>query len=100
MSDVFSLGVILWEIATGHRIFDGKEDTFSIIHHVVEMKERPPILDTIPSDFAELIQWCWQEGPSPHGAVATAVIRSASWFILGFFVFCLFCFLFVSDLSY
>jgi eukaryotic-like serine/threonine-protein kinase len=51
-TDIFSLGVVLYEIATGHRLFEGKSEAATcdcILHQAI-----PPMQDFAPSLPAEL----------------------------------------------
>jgi serine/threonine protein kinase len=58
-ADVFSLGVIMWEVATRKRPFAG-EDNAQVALYIVE-GERPSIPADIPRGYGELVQACWHE---------------------------------------
>jgi len=61
-SDIFSLGVILYEMLTGQRAFGGTSsvDTLSAI-----LKEDPPPLDpAIPSALSQVVQRCLEKEPA------------------------------------
>ncbi|CAI2176631.1 17786_t:CDS:2 [Funneliformis geosporum] len=69
-SDIYSLGIIMWEVTTGCRPFanvaNGKHD----IDFVLETSrgKRPKITDDTPKCFANLMERCWDHDPSkrPH----------------------------------
>ncbi|MBX9791379.1 MAG: protein kinase, partial [Pirellulales bacterium] len=64
-SDVFSLGVILYELVAGRRPFDGEtaEETRSLIRN-----DEPPSIrtfrPTVPRDLTTIISKCLQKSPS------------------------------------
>lgn len=61
-SDIYSLGMILWEIASRKKPFQG-----IVSHTIVGMVlagTRQPLNDTWPSIFKKLITACWEANPS------------------------------------
>ena len=58
-SDVFSLGVVLWELVSGLIPYSG-ESNESIIQKVVR-HETPAIPQSTPSYFRQWIEECWRE---------------------------------------
>lgn len=78
-ADVYSAGVIFWEIASRKRFFS--EIAFlSQVEDMVIAGERPSIpqdcLDEVP-EFAEVIRDCWQNDPSARPSFKQVVERIA-----------------------
>lgn len=61
-SDVYSFGVILWEILTRQVFLSQFKHRFEI-EDAICSGIRPVIPDSIPSELAELIQFCWDGDP-------------------------------------
>src|SRR5512147_1336575 len=70
-SDLFSLGIILYELATGRRPFTG-ETSIDVSHAI--LRETPEPLSRVradlPSDFATLIDHCLQKNPRERAQTA------------------------------
>jgi serine/threonine protein kinase len=61
--DVYSFGMVLWELWEKKRPFDEYSSRFDIID-AVRAGKRPPISENCPPTFKSLIQRCWQAEPS------------------------------------
>ena len=57
-SDVYSVGMLMWEIFAGHPPFDDKAHDFHLIFQICEGLQ-PPILPEMPDDYAQMMQKCW-----------------------------------------
>jgi len=61
-SDIFSFGVVLYEMLTGRRAFEG-DSTASILAGVLR-EEPPPMGETIPSDVQKIVVRCLRKDPA------------------------------------
>ncbi|PKY37662.1 kinase-like protein [Rhizophagus irregularis] len=62
-SDIYSLGVLFWEISSGHRPFlDYSQDALS--HHIGHENLREKPIDGTPQVYQQLYQKCWDVEPN------------------------------------
>jgi serine/threonine protein kinase len=59
-SDVYSFGIVLWELATREEVYQGLETT-QIIAKVANGSLRPPVPQDCP--WKHLMVKCWEENP-------------------------------------
>ncbi|RHZ57535.1 hypothetical protein Glove_386g16 [Diversispora epigaea] len=62
-SDIYSLGMIMWELTSGHRPFHDQEHGPKLILDILDRK-RPEITEDTPEWRANLMKRCWHSGPS------------------------------------
>src|SRR6266508_653377 len=67
-SDVYSIGMLMWEIFSGHPPFDDKAHGPGLILKICEGL-RPQILPSIPDDYAQMMQKCWDVDPSKRPTI-------------------------------
>ena len=63
-SDVYSVGMLMWEIFAGCPPFDDRAHNHHLIFDICEKGLRPPILPGIPEDYAQMMRKCWDMNPS------------------------------------
>ncbi|RIB05238.1 kinase-like domain-containing protein [Gigaspora rosea] len=62
-SDIYALGMIMWELITGFRPFGNVAYDLALIIRILE-GERPPIIPGVPEEYTQLIIKCWDSDPS------------------------------------
>jgi len=63
-SDIYSFGIVLWEIMTGDDPFPHHDDFATFKHAITKLNERPEIPNTIHPKIAEMMQICWHADKS------------------------------------
>eukprot|EP01095_Lingulamoeba_sp_RSL-Kostka_P001906 TRINITY_DN126_c1_g1_i1.p1 TRINITY_DN126_c1_g1~~TRINITY_DN126_c1_g1_i1.p1 ORF type:complete len:324 (+),score=123.75 TRINITY_DN126_c1_g1_i1:92-1063(+) len=63
-ADVYSFGIVLWELLTGKNPFPQVDSFNAMIDLIVNNDARPEIPDTCPERLAVLIQACWDSEPA------------------------------------
>ena len=61
-SDIYSLGIVYWELATREIPYDGHQN--AVIREFVLAGDRLKIPEMTPLHFSEVIQKCWSHNPN------------------------------------
>src|SRR6266511_4606570 len=67
-SDVYSIGILMWEIFAGHPPFDDIAHGPGLILKICEGLQ-PQILPSMPDDYAQMMQRCWDIDPSKRPTI-------------------------------
>jgi serine/threonine protein kinase len=64
-SDVFAVGILLWELSTGRRLFSGESD-FEILKQIVEVDAPPPscVVDSYPRALEAIVLRALERDPA------------------------------------
>ncbi|XP_015595655.1 mitogen-activated protein kinase kinase kinase 7 isoform X2 [Cephus cinctus] len=71
--DVFSWGVILWEILSRRKPFDDIGGSAYRIMWAVHMGQRPPLMDGCPKPIEDLMIRCWKKVPEERPSMDEVV---------------------------
>ncbi|XP_078038049.1 mitogen-activated protein kinase kinase kinase 7 [Augochlora pura] len=71
--DVFSWGVILWEILSRKKPFDQIGGSAYRIMWAVHMGQRPPLIEGCPKPIEDLMTRCWHKSPEERPSMDTVV---------------------------
>ncbi|CAI2188271.1 262_t:CDS:2, partial [Funneliformis geosporum] len=63
-SDIYSFGMIMWEIIAGRRPFWNFQDSDTDLIIQICDGFRPPIITNAPKGYIELMQNCWDSNPN------------------------------------
>jgi serine/threonine protein kinase len=74
-SDLWAIGVVLFEAATGTHPFFAEGETLTWDELFARLRNPPDVPDSIPADVVDLICRCLSDPPHKRGTVAKALDR-------------------------
>ena len=77
-SDIYSLGMIMWELTTGCKPFADVEHNTELIYKIIDGK-RPEITTDTPECFANLMKRCWDSDPLKRPLISEIAITVNDW---------------------
>ncbi|CAI2181986.1 15371_t:CDS:2 [Funneliformis geosporum] len=63
-SDIYSLGVLLWEITSGRPPFSNFDNRFTLIYQLINSQIRESPEENTPLKYQQLYQKCWNQNPA------------------------------------
>ncbi|RIB24748.1 kinase-like domain-containing protein, partial [Gigaspora rosea] len=72
-SDIYSFGMVMWEVTSGKRPFADCEHDSSLILNILE-EDRPIIVDGTPQFLRKLMESCWDANPAKR-PTATKIVK-------------------------
>ncbi|RHZ59693.1 hypothetical protein Glove_362g68 [Diversispora epigaea] len=76
-SDIYSVGILMWEVITGETSFDDYEHDLELTLDIVK-GFRPKIYEFIPHEYTILIKQCWDANPNNRPDVSTILEKMDS----------------------
>ncbi|RGB37174.1 kinase-like domain-containing protein [Rhizophagus diaphanus] len=67
-SDIYSLGMIMWELTTGCKPYSNIEHDVHLMYEIIDGR-RPEITDDTPASYANLMARCWRSNPSERPTI-------------------------------
>ncbi|RIA90182.1 kinase-like domain-containing protein [Glomus cerebriforme] len=75
-SDIYSVGVLLWEISSCKPPFQNERDDHFLVMNILEGHRETPIPDpNIPSDYVELYRACWDGEPDKRPTIKQVTLQ-------------------------
>ncbi|GBC49810.2 kinase-like domain-containing protein [Rhizophagus irregularis DAOM 181602=DAOM 197198] len=71
-SDIYGLGMIMWELTTGCKPFANVEHNVNLIYEIIDGK-RPEITNDTPDCFSNLMIKCWDSNPQKRPTIGKII---------------------------
>jgi serine/threonine protein kinase len=78
-SDVYSMGMIMWELTTGCKPFSNSGHDITLVYQIIDGK-RPAITKDTPKCFAKLMESCWNSDPENRPPIKKVRETLGSWY--------------------
>ncbi|RIB08257.1 kinase-like domain-containing protein [Gigaspora rosea] len=62
-SDIYSLGIIMWELTSRDRPFSNRSHDILLAMDIIYSKLRPKIVERTPEIYQDMMELCWNEDP-------------------------------------
>jgi serine/threonine protein kinase len=79
-SDVYCMGMIMWELTTGCKPFANVEHDIQLIYKILDGK-RPEITEDTPECYANLMKSCWDPDPEKRPSATKVYKTFNKWYI-------------------
>jgi serine/threonine protein kinase len=67
-SDIYSLGMIMWELTTSCKPFANVEHDYHLVYKIID-GVRPEITEDTPQCYADLMKRCWDPNPKKRPSI-------------------------------
>ena len=78
-SDVYCMGMIMWELTTGCKPFANVEHDINLIFKILD-GERPEITEDTPECYANLMKSCWNSDPEERPSMIEIRKTFSKWY--------------------
>ncbi|PKB98321.1 kinase-like protein [Rhizophagus irregularis] len=77
-ADIYSFGMIMWELTTGCKPFNNVEHDHHLIYKILD-GERPKITEDTPECYANLMKSCWDADPKKRPSIKDIRLTFGRW---------------------
>ncbi|CAB4410626.1 unnamed protein product [Rhizophagus irregularis] len=77
-ADIYSFGMIMWELTTGCKPFNNVEHDHTLIYKILD-GERPKITKDTPECYANLMNSCWDPDPEKRPSIKDIRLTFGGW---------------------